>query len=264
MPSDRSAVLLAVFAHPDDEFAIFPWIEHAVREGIEVHAVWLTDGGWGGQDIVRRQQESVGVLKALGVKRENMHFEGARLEIADGDLYRSLEPVTDAILTLARRLGRVEVMAPAWEGGHQDHDAAHLVGLSLIQATGATGWEYSLYNGYRLPGPMFNVLSPIPRQDEVQTLRTSLRQRLECIFRCLRFRSQWKSFLGLLPLYTWKLLRADAFVRRPIRPELTSSRPHAGALLYERRTGLSWDAFAAETAAFRAARGPSEPGPPPD
>lgn len=258
MRSDQPIVMLAIFAHPDDEFAIFPWIERALLRGNDVHVAWLTDGGWGGQDVKRRQQESEQVLGAMGVKRENMHFVGASVAIPDGELYRSrsLKLAIDTMLELARRIGPTEVMAPAWEGGHQDHDAAHLVGLALMEATGAEGWEYSLYHGYKLQGPLFTVLSPIPRQEEAQqVLRTTLQQRLGFVLRCFRFRSQWKSFVGLLPFYAWKLRRAGAFVRRPMQAGLTSSRPHEGALLYERRTKLSWDAFAAETEALRARLG---------
>lgn len=47
MPFDPSA-LLAVMAHLDDEFAIFPWLATTAKAGRQVHCVWLTDGAFGG------------------------------------------------------------------------------------------------------------------------------------------------------------------------------------------------------------------------
>lgn len=259
MPSDSGRrVVWFVFAHPDDEFAVFPWIEDALRAGAQVHAAWLTDGGWGGQSIERRQSESERVLTSLGMPANHLHFLGARLGIADGDLHLSLERAQAALRELAERTGTTELMAPAWEGGHQDHDAAHLAVCAVAKATGARAWEYSLYHGEGLAGPFFKVLSLTARADATEAIPTTLRQRASYVFRCLSYRSQIKSFIGLLPLYAWQLRRATAFRRRPVRFEATRERPHPGRLLYERRTGLSWDDFAAATAAFRRGAGQDE------
>lgn len=250
--SQENIALLLVFAHPDDEFAVFPWIRRAVDAGVPVHAVWLTDGGWGGQSIPRREAESRQILRSLGVDEKNMHFLGARMGIPDGKLHLSLEKAEEVLLQLISSIGDVEVMAPAWEGGHQDHDAAHLVVVGAMGALGTEAWEYSLYNSHGLSNPFFTVLSLPPRVSDVQSLEISLPQRFACIFRCLQFRSQWKSFLGLLPVYAWRLLSdKSAFKRRRIHGLLTMQRPHQGELLYERRTGLSWDEFASITDGFR-------------
>lgn len=249
MHSDKR--LLLVFAHPDDEFAVFPWIECAVREGSEVHAAWLTDGGWGGQDIGIRQRESVAVLESLGMRQDCMHFLGAQLGIEDGRLHASLGAATDALLELAAGMAATELMAPAWEGGHQDHDAAHLAACAVARRMRFPAWEYSLYHGRGLPGPLFTVLSLVPRGGIVEDMRTTPRQRWSYVRQCLRYRSQVKSFVGLLPFYALRLCRARAFKRRAISHEATALRPHEGRLLYERRAGLSWNEFAAATMAHR-------------
>ena len=54
-----------------------------------------------------------------------------------------------------------EVYLPAWEGGHQDHDAGHLLGLSLA-APGLRLRQFPLYQGAGLPGPFFRVMAPLP------------------------------------------------------------------------------------------------------
>lgn len=251
MRSEAPPCLLLVFAHPDDEFAAFPWIEQAISNGSQVHAAWLTDGGWGGQSIARRQQESVRVLRSFGVRESHMHFIGASLGIGDGSLHTSLPRAVDALVKLIEKTGAAQIMAPAWEGGHQDHDASHLAACSASVDAGAKVWEYSLYHGQGLRGPFFKVLSLIDAGSGVEVMRTTLKQRVSYVLRCFQYRSQFKSFLGLLPFYAWRLRKAEAFMRRSIRVEATMTRPHAGPLLYERRTDLSWESFAASTAAYR-------------
>lgn len=44
------------------------------------------------------------------------------------------------------------LLIPAWEGGHQDHDAAHLIGRRLADRTGARAWQFPLYTGSALTG----------------------------------------------------------------------------------------------------------------
>lgn len=77
-------------------------------------------------------------------------------------------------------------------------------------------------------------------------------ERASFIKACLGYRSQWKSFLGLLPFYALRLLRRNAFVLQPVDPARTAAeRPHPGPMLYERRTPLTWSAFADATQDFR-------------
>lgn len=245
--------MLVVLAHPDDEFCLFPWIESQARDAGPVHLAYLTDGGWGGQSIERRQRESLGVLRRLGVADGHVHFLGADLHAPDGGLHLHMAAVAEGLFQLVDTLQPGQVMLPAWEGGHQDHDAAHLLGCLAVQRSGARGWEYCLYHGHGLIGPLFNLLAFIKRDAAVEEIDTGLLERIRYVGFCLQYRSQWKSFMGLLPLYVLRLLRSKAFKRRSIDYALTSERPHAGPLLYERRGGPSWEDFAAATREFRSA-----------
>lgn len=253
MHSDSSAAepLLVVFAHPDDEFAVFPWLCQALACGRRVEAVWLTNGGWGGQDTARRRGESIAVLSEIGMDPANMHFCGEEWIIPDGSLHLCLDVVVPRLIERFGGAQGGEVLMPAWEGGHHDHDASHLAALAVARARGARMWQYSLYHGQGLPGPWFKVLSPLPANGICEVLPTGLGVRLSCAALCLRYRSQWKSFVGLLPFYLWRMRRADAFWRQPVDPRRTAQRPHAGAMLYERRGGPQWADFAAATAAYR-------------
>lgn len=243
--------VLALFAHPDDEFAVFPWLQAAARDGRKTYCVWLTDGGAGGQDILRRNRESIRVLDRLGLDVTDMHFVGAEWNVPDGGLYLRLD---DVVPRLVERFGHFALMAelliPAWEGGHHDHDAAHLAGLALA-APGREIRQYSLYQGNKLSGPWFRVLSPLPENGPQDVISTTLWERLGHAVRCLRYSSQWRSFLGLLPFYLLRMLRTDAFVLQPVDPARTVVRPHDGLLLYERRGGPTWQEFAAHTRKYR-------------
>jgi LmbE family N-acetylglucosaminyl deacetylase len=253
MLSDRRAsALLVLMAHPDDVFAIFPWITRALAQGARVECVWLTDGGYGGQDLEPRRRESQQVLAALGVPADAMHFLGQEHAIPDGRLHEQLGKALDAVSPLAARLGSFEILMPAWEGGHQDHDATHLAGLALATRHATDAWEFSLYHGEGTIGSFFRVLSPISRAGQMESLSLGWRERVECVRRCLGYRSQWKSFLGLLPFYALRMLGREAFKRRKAEFALTGQPPHAGKLLYERRSGPSWASFAECTREFRA------------
>jgi LmbE family N-acetylglucosaminyl deacetylase len=244
--------LLALFAHPDDEFAVFPWIRAAVEQGRTVHCLWLTDGGFNGQDIERRNEESAKILSGLGVHRAHMHFVGAEWKIPDGELHHALHDVVAKLLErFAGLAGGAELLIPAWEGGHQDHDATHLAGLSLAAAAKARARQYSLYHGKGLKGPWFRVLSPLAENGPIEFMPTTLAQRMGHAIRCLGYPSQWKSFAGLLPFYILRMLRRDAFALQSVAPARVGERPHAGALLYERRGGPAWPEFAGRTQALR-------------
>lgn len=244
--------LIALLAHPDDEFAIFPWLAAEAATGRSVWCFWLTDGGWGGQDVQRREDESLEVLTSFGLNVGSLEFLGRTLAIRDGHLADELDTVIALVRQRLALIGNAHtLLIPAWEGGHQDHDAAHLVGLASSAGFQAEVFQYSLYHGAGLVGPLFKVLSPLPQNGPTIPHPTSVSFRLRCLAACLRYRSQWKSFLGLLPFYALRLARRDAFVLQPVNAARVREQPHAGLPLYERRGGTTWAAFSRTTADVR-------------
>lgn len=246
---DKDRPLVALFAHPDDEFTVFPWIERAQRSGQPVHCIWMTDGGWGGQSVARRREESVRVLQQLGVAREAMHFLGERHDLRDGQLHESMGRAKEALRGALSDLPRdAWWLIPAWEGGHQDHDACHLLALETCDRA-TPMFQYPLYNGLGLPGPLFRTMSPLGSNGPSHGMPLGLRHRFRYPLYCLGYRSQWKSFAGLLPFYALRMLQRYPFRIQAVDAGATRRRPHAGKLLYERRGGPSWEEF--ETAVQR-------------
>ena len=138
------------------------------------------------------------------------------------------------------------------EGGHHDHDAAHLVGLALAQELGIRDvWQASLYQGRGLPGGAFRVLAPMPENGPVTSRRLPLGARLRYLGYCLSYPSQWKTWLALFPMVMLHYLTHGSEQLQRVDARRVLETPHAGEVLYERRGFITWAAFAAATRALR-------------
>jgi LmbE family N-acetylglucosaminyl deacetylase len=225
---------LFVFAHQDDELAIATRIERE-RNAI---CVFLTDGG----NPTVRDAESRDVLTRLGV--DDFHFLGA--DIPDGTLVEHLESAY-AHLTAAMEQKRIdEVLTLAWEGGHQDHDAAHLVAVAFAQSRNVPCREFALYRGFI--GPFFRVMSPLREGGMVRRLTWREIARTSMLW--TRYRSQRRTWLALYPIAFAKLVLFRREVLRDVDPSRLLAPPHARPLFYERRFRFPWERFAAAAGPF--------------
>jgi len=222
------ARILFVLAHQDDEIAVASRIRFHVARGDSLRCVYLTNGASRVRAAVRNV-ESLTVLERLGVRDVAFH------DIDDGTLPDRMP----AALRLLERENADEVVTLAYEGGHQDHDAAHLVGAVFAKQRGVPCREMPLYNGNGTVGPLFRVMHPIG--DGWTSRRIARREKFANALLCRFYRSQRMTWLGLMPL----LLVAPA--RELIRDAdlaRASSRPHPGRLFYERRFHYPYDRFA--------------------
>ena len=221
-----------VFAHQDDEIAGATRMLRARRDGDHVQCVYLTDGAFRVPAAVRNE-ESRRALTRLGVT--DILFGTS----PDGNLP---EHVQEALAFLESQFGQIdEVYTLAWEGGHQDHDAAHLVALAFAQRRGIPCLEMPLYNGYRTPHSYFRVMRPLG--DGWTSRRVSLADGLRVVALLPLYRSQRKTWLGLLPETFLKLVIARREFVREAEPRRVTSRPHDGLLFYERRFGYPYERF---------------------
>jgi len=145
-------------AHPDDEFFIHSFIARTAKEGHRIYCAYTTDGGGYGADPLRRLQESRAALHEVGVSSESFFDLGVRLKIPDGMSYRHLNALYENCLVLMGDQGIDEVIVPAWEGGHVDHDAA----LSTTEA-GCLRVSFESSSCFRTDSPQSSALWPPPK-----------------------------------------------------------------------------------------------------
>lgn len=251
LTTGMSSGLLFLLAHPDDEYFFAPRIRQAVQAGDNVYCIYTTDGTWYGVEPEVRIRESTMALRRLGVPEEHLFFIGVELGIKDGYSYLRLDQLYEAVCQTTRNLKVDEIHVLAWEGGHPDHDAGHLVGMALARNHGIERvYECAGYNSYRLPPRFFRVMKCVPRQGAMTTLRFGIREGLWYYSLCFCYRSQWKTFLGLSPGSFLRWVVSRRHVQRRVEGIDYTIRPHHGPLFYETRFGVSFDQFRVATADF--------------
>lgn len=215
-----------------------------------VLCAYLTDGTGGKTPASTRNEESLDVLARVGVKRSNVFFPGSEIPIADGHLVHHLDLALDH---LDRQMTGVEVetiYCLAWEGGHHDHDAAQLVAAAFAKRRDRLDSciEVPLYR--HLAGPFFRVLSPLRDHQPWSRRRITLRDGLRYCALPWRYRSQRRSWLGLLPGTFLKLAVLRREDSRRVDITRYSTRPHPGRLFYEGRFRFPYERFERAAAPF--------------
>lgn len=234
------ATALFLFAHQDDEFGVFHRIEECVRRGLRVHCAFFTAGS------ARRNEESLAVLRQLGVRPEDVAFAGDEAGIPDAGLAERL-PAARAWLQrwLARFPDIDSIHVSAWEGGHQDHDALHALAVTVARDFGLLERvrQFPLYHGYGSLHAYMNALAPLDANGPVESRRIPLRARLRYLRLCASYPSQKSTWVGLLPCVALRyLLRGQQDLQR-VSPARLGEPPHPGLPYYERRGFYTWNAM---------------------
>jgi LmbE family N-acetylglucosaminyl deacetylase len=228
-----------VLAHQDDEIAFASRIRYVLERGDRVNLVCLTDGASASAATIR-DEESRAALARLGA---GALIVAQQERIPDGVLPEHLDR---ALAFLEGMAGHAdEIVTLAWEGGHQDHDAAFLVAAAFARKRGLRCIEMPLYNGEHTPGPFFRVMHPVG--DGWTARRIRWRERISDILLTRFYRSQRKSWLGLAPLM---LLGRARELTRVADLSRAAAPPHRGSLLYERRFHYPYARFAGHAARF--------------
>ena len=235
-----------LFAHQDDEFGVYAEITRLIKNGTKVIAIYLTSGSLDGQPRPDRDNESLNVLIDMGVMQENIYFLGRDLDIPDGRMYEYLDKMYPQILNLLNPIGKItSLYMLSWEGGHQDHDAAHIIGLAIAKQFKILDhtFQFTLYTGHKLPWILFKLFSPLASNGEVISFKISWHLRLRFIKYALSYRSQVSTWVGLFPFFLFHHIVKGTQILQPVTISRILEQPHPGKLLYERRGVMTFDKF---------------------
>ncbi len=248
--TERNA--LFVLAHQDDECFLSTRIERELASGRGVFCAFLTDGAAKGVTSAVRDAESRRVLGRLGVPESNLLFLGSAHGIPDQGLPERLDAALQLLEAALAGHAVHRVYCFAYEGGHPDHDASHLVAVAFARRRHllARTWHTSAYNGHGTPGKLFRVQAPLRRAVRHCQRRLPAALAVRHAFLCFRYTSQWRTWLGLFPEFFVKraLLRRETL--QGVDLPALRARPHPGPLFYERFFGFPWERFRAAAEPF--------------
>jgi len=241
-----------VLAHFDDEYCGLPLVAAGVAAGEDQWFLYVADYA-DPRLTARRFGESRALLQHLGVDGSRVLHVGAGTGALDGVVHRALPAAYAALSATVHGIGPVSrLVTLAWEGGHMDHDMCALMTARLATALGDPPIEtISLYNGPRLPGPLFHGAAPLPENGPVRRVRLTLRQWIAWLVAVRFFPSQAKTWAGLWPAMFYSYARRGFGVQR-LDPARTAQRPHPGALFYERMFKVPYAEVRAAADAFLA------------
>ena len=201
-----------------------------------MQCAFLTEGSY------VRNQESTAVLTSLGVAPGQIHFLG--IGISDGLLVHHLDLALERLASIEA----TDICTLAWEGGHQDHDASHLVAAAYAKRRGRLDrcLELPLYRASF--GPFFRVMSPMGPGWERRTI--GLGEGLRIASLAWRYRSQRRTWIGLLPEAFLKLVLLRRELTRRVDVTRLRRWPADGVLFYERRFKFARDRFVEASRSF--------------
>ncbi len=246
-------ITLFLFAHQDDEFGVFYEIHRLVSRGDKVIVAYLTSGTPDGNPSPIRDAESISVLKKLGVSENNIIFLGTNAGIPDGHLCSHLDVAYRSITNLIAKASVPEKLYfHAWEGGHQDHDAVHLIGVVLGEHLGILErcHQFPLYTGVDLPSVFFRLFFCLPENGAPNLSIIPWRQRIEFIKLCFQYPSQLKTWVALFPFFLFHYVFFGTQILQGVSASQIRRPPHFGKLLYERRGFYSYKKFAKDARDF--------------
>jgi LmbE family N-acetylglucosaminyl deacetylase len=258
MSGQSPGTTIFVLAHQDDDIAFAPLIRRVKASGAPLRIVYLTDGGGGPVPSSVRDAECRRALATLGVASPEILFVGSATGIPDLGLFRALDRAYDGLEAVLASVGPIgDIYTLAWEGGHIDHDAAHVVTAAFAHAHDrlAHAWQVPFYRTADRGPPWFSLFAPLPANGRVTAIPLT---RQEALLRASLMRwypSQWRVLAGLGPALVWHGATATALKAQPLRLDRLYERPMPERLFYERGHRTRFDEFAASARGFLVARG---------
>jgi LmbE family N-acetylglucosaminyl deacetylase len=244
--------VLFLLAHQDDEAGAVATVAREIRDGHRCWLLYLTDGGKRVSPSVRDAETQAALQHFGGGRSKALFLSDLYGRIPDGELMFNL-PRAAAMLAgwiEASGISPARVHTIDWEGGHVDHDAVHLVALSLL-GSGIRVDGFSLYNAYRRPPKFFRVRSLVPASGEIASHPVSWCIAITASCAPLWYPSQRRTWAVLGPGFAARALLDHRERLRVASVGRTQHRPHRGKLLYEALFGVPYESFEKASRAFR-------------
>lgn len=241
MRADPS-IHLYLLAHADDDLFVRPLLQSDITN-VRHHIIYLTAPIDDLELTAARQAEARAAQEEVGTY--SMEFLGVDNGFADGRLY---EMVEEALCSLRQRCAEIgpvsRLVTHAWEGGHQDHDACHLIAKSLASELGVLEASLAVpyYRASLVPLVPFSVMTPLSANGPLHPLPHGLRPALSILFGIRHYPSQIKTFIGLGPGMVLSLI-FGRFRAQKLAASCSPQRPMSRPLLYEKRSGVPFDAI---------------------
>lgn len=232
--SPSAPFTLFVLAHPDDDLFVRPLIVRSLGAGGVIVAFVAAETE---RTRGRRRREAVAALAALGLDALHVVFPGEDADARDGRVIARLDAVYASLAAaLGDRLGRIgSIVTHAWEGGHPDHDAAHLIALKLARRLGVAEESFgcAFYRAAEAPLLPYHVQTPHPAAADYRRVPVRFAEAFAAAAAARRYPSQWRALIVFAPF-----LMARAFVDRslhlqPLSRSIAPARPPGAKLLAE-------------------------------
>jgi hypothetical protein len=230
MHAPSEGKLLILLAHPDDEIFILPFL---LRARVETFFVYLTNNSrYFSADRSRESNSSIQRFRSQGY---NFQIQKIHKPCRDGFCFLDLSQEHFGQIDNFIRTNNVTRIATlALEGGHQDHDVANLFSRKLAVSNDL---DFIEFPAYKKPNKkLFSLAVMKPQKKGVLFSFSRLEVIKNVFFLTLLYRSQWRTWLGLLPFiiyrYSWFSFYSEAANLQIDGPYLSlyESRLHASKI----------------------------------
>tara|TARA_Y100000590_G_scaffold444628_1_gene575628 strand:- start:446 stop:1210 length:765 start_codon:yes stop_codon:yes gene_type:complete len=229
-----------ILSHQDDEFGVFEIIRKAILKKEKVIIFYMTNGAINKSipkfKFYNRDLESLGVLKEIGVKENNVIFFGRLNNIPTCCLHKKLK---HAYLNLNKYFkkynGKIKLYTHAWEGGNEDHDACYILVKKIIKNSKKikAAYQFPLYNA-NTNLFYYSVQRIIEVNGKAIRIKVNLLDRLKYIKFLFYYKSQIRVWIGLYPFLIFNFLTRNYCILQKINEKKSIEKPHKGTLLYEK------------------------------
>jgi hypothetical protein len=159
----------------------------------------------------KRLPESIYFLKRIiGINETDISVLKLNWPLLDSEIYKYIKEIYEELCVNFKDID--EIITTAYEGGHQDHDAASVVGRALANKLGISLSEFFLYNGHRTFRKLYRVSSPFHCINE-KKIKYTLQDLIHLVKSPFIYRTQWSTMLGLWPFLFMKAFFSPLVLR---------------------------------------------------